>query len=181
MARSDVQLMLDVKAGDEQSFASAPALQESSGQFSVPNGEEPGAGGGFGAGSFYSRVPGKSRLCAERKVYDVAVPDCDEPGAELAARHAASADGNFAGCAGDCGCGGRRRADVGCGRQASGHRATPGGGSAEGHDTACNRQVAGEAEGGGAAAQVSGIGLRRDREDFGMFGERAEVTVVSGV
>src|SRR5205807_8594828 len=46
---------------------------------------------------------------------------------------------------------------------------------------ACDRETTGQAASGGAPAQVSGAGLRRDFEDFGMLRERAEIAAFPGV
>src|ERR1700675_5002291 len=66
--------------------ASVAALSDATGQFPVPDGSEAGTGGRPGAGSFYSSVSRTRRVCAEREVHYLAIPDCHELSAELAAR-----------------------------------------------------------------------------------------------
>src|SRR5260370_29811542 len=161
--------------------AFAASLQESADQFSVPDGSEPGAGGRSSSGSFFESVPRERRLCSQREVHDLVVPDRDKPGAEFRARQPLSAHGNLTGCAGDGGCRGWRREDAGRCRAAPEHRAAPGGRNAAQDDPARDRKVTGEAARGGAVAQVSGAGLRRDFEDFGMLGERAEIATIPGL
>src|SRR6266849_1641076 len=80
--------------------ASAASLPKTAGQFPVPDGAEPGTGGGFGAGSFYKSVPGEARLYPEREVHHLALPDRDESGVEFGAGQSLSANGNLPGCAG---------------------------------------------------------------------------------
>src|SRR5205814_8225452 len=81
----------------------------------------------------------------------------------------------------DRGCRRRRREDDRCRRKAPEHRAALGRRSAEENDPPRDRQIAGETASGGAAAQVSGAGLRRDFEDFAVLGERAEIAALPGV
>src|SRR2546422_6836807 len=68
--------------------ASPPALSDSAGQFPVPDGSEPGAGGRSRAGSFPSRVSRAERLRTQREVHHLVFPDRNEPGAELDSGHA---------------------------------------------------------------------------------------------
>src|SRR5467141_2108223 len=161
--------------------ASAPSLSESTGQFPVPDGAEPGTGGRFGAGSFSESVPRAGRLYTEREVHHLALPDRDKPGIEFSARQPLPAHGDLTGRASDDGRGGRRREDDGRRREAPEHRATLGGGSAAQDDPACARQAPGEAARSAASAQVSRAGLWGDFEDFGMLGERAEIVALPGV
>src|SRR5438067_2350129 len=64
---------------------SVAALSDSAGQFPVPDGAKPGAGGRSGPGSLYSSVPRAGRVRAEREVHHLAFPDCNKPGGEFAA------------------------------------------------------------------------------------------------
>src|SRR5882762_3321939 len=161
--------------------ASTPSLQESADQFSVPHGAEPGTGGRPGARSFFASVPRAGRLHTEREVHHLALPDRDKPGVEFGAGQPLPAHGNLTGCAGDDGCRGWRRKDHGCPREAPEHRAALDRGGAAENDPAGDRKVTGQAARGGAPAQVSRAGLRRDCEDSGMLGERAEIAALPGV
>src|SRR2546423_3381630 len=161
--------------------ALAASLSDATRQFPVPDGAEPGTGGRFGARSLFASVPRTGRLRAEREVHHLALPDRDKSGAKFGAGQPLPADGNLIGCAGDRGCRGRRREDARCRGEAPEHRAAPDRGDATKNDPARDRETAGETASGGAPAQVSGTKLWRDFEDFGMFGERAEITAVSGV
>src|SRR6266705_3270630 len=161
--------------------ASTLSLPESTGQFPVPHGAEPGTGGRPGARSFFASVPRAGRLHTEREVHHLALPDRDKPGVEFGAGQPLPAHGNLTGCAGDDGCRGRRRKDDGCRREAPEHRAALDRGGAAENDPAGDRKVTGKTARGGAPAQVSRAGLRRDFEDSGMLGERAEIAALPSV
>src|SRR5690242_11645655 len=108
MTRSDVQLMLDVKAGDEQSFELLlQRYRRPLVNFLFRMVRARGRGGRFGAGSIFKSVSRTEGLRAERQVHDVAFPDRDKSGPEFGAGQPASTDGNFPGRAGDGGCGRR--------------------------------------------------------------------------
>src|SRR5271163_2039364 len=85
--------------------ASPPALQDTPCQLSLPHGASAGRGGRLGARSVFESVSSTKRLCAERQIYDVALPDCDKFGVELRSGQPSPANGNLTRCAGDRGCG----------------------------------------------------------------------------
>src|SRR5271168_635301 len=86
MTRSDVELMLDVKAGDETSFNLLLQKYRTPLENFVPHGAEYGDGGRPGAGSFFARVSRAEAVFSQREIYHLDVSHCDEPGAEFAAR-----------------------------------------------------------------------------------------------
>ena len=96
MARTDVQLMLDVKAGDEQSFElllrkyRTPLVN-----FLYRMVRDSAVCGRSGAGSFSPRLSRSQGIRSQREVHHLDVPHRHESGAELGARQPSSPDGNF--------------------------------------------------------------------------------------
>ena len=84
MTRSDVELMLDVKAGDEASFNlllqkyRTPLVN-----FLLPRGPKYCDGGRPGAGSFFARVSRAEAVFSQREIHNLDVSHRDEPGAEF--------------------------------------------------------------------------------------------------
>ena len=79
MTRTDVQLMLDVKAGDESSFDfllqkyRSPLVN-----FLNRMVRDSGHGGRPGAGSFSARLPGEEAVHSEREIHHLALPHRNE-------------------------------------------------------------------------------------------------------
>src|SRR5579859_7314022 len=143
MARSDVQLMLDVKAGDEQSFAlllqryRTPLVNFLYRMVRVREEAEDLAQ------EVFLRVYRARQDYVPSAKFTTWLFRIHESGAELGARQPLSKDGSLTGCAGNGGCGRRRRKGTRCGREESKHRAVSAGRSAQENDPARHRQVAG--------------------------------------
>ena len=103
--------MLDVKAGDEQSFAlllhryRTPLVNFL--YRMVRNREQ---AEDLAQEVFMRVYRAREDYVPSAKFTTWLFPDRDESGVEFGARQPAPADGDLAGCAGDSGCGGRRRA-----------------------------------------------------------------------
>ena len=87
MTRTDVQLMLDVKAGDDASFDfllrkyRTPLVN-----FLYRIVRDAATADGSGAGSVPASLPRARAIYSEREVHHLVVPDRNEPGAQFRSR-----------------------------------------------------------------------------------------------
>ena len=175
--------MLDVKAGDEAVVrASAAPLSDATGQFSVPDGAEPGTGGRPGAGGVSASVSRAGGLRAEREVHDLAVPDRDEFGVEFGARQPLPANWKIsldAPVTVDAEDGDEKALDV-----AEKHPNIEQHLVEEAREKMIRHAIEKLPEKQRAAVllhKYQELDYARDCEDFEMFGERAEIAAVPGI